>query len=101
MIIEGERLSVFLPPGKVMVVFPCWEGYDGVRIEPADCPIEDEFQGDCWKFPGRFYSLGGLVQVPKRWCVTRSPTTAEAQRIAGLYDLEVTACYFRPAPAKV
>lgn len=93
----GERIEIFMPPGKALVVFPVEPGYDGVRIEPADCMIEHEFERDAWNFPARFYSLGAEVLVPPRWRVDRSPTTAEAKRIGELYGLPVAACYRRPA----
>ena len=102
MLTAGERIEIFMPPGKALVIFPVEPGYDGVRIEPADCMIEDEFQRDAWRFPGRFYALGAEVLVPNRWHVTRSPKTPEAKRIAELYGVPVAACYSRPpGPVKL
>lgn len=51
-------LMALRPQGKVMVVFPVCEGRDGVRFEPEGRYIEDQFQRDAWRFPGRFYVLG-------------------------------------------
>lgn len=99
MIIPGDKFTFFMPHGKALVIFPVEPGFDGVRIEPADCMIEDEFQRDAWRFPGRFYVLGGEIKVPSRWKATRSPSTPEARRIADLYGLKVTACYSRPKKA--
>ena len=57
-------LMALRPEGKVMVVFPVCEGRDGVRFEPESRYIEDQFQRDAWRFPGRFYVLGAEGDQP-------------------------------------
>jgi hypothetical protein len=99
MMIAGDKFTFLLPPGKVLLVFPVEPGFDGARIEPEDSVLEAQFDSDAWRFPGRFYVLGGDLRVPKRWKAARSPATPEARRIADLYGVPVAACYSRPKKA--